>query len=532
MRIRFCLLFALASIFLPGFSLAESFDLVVRHGRIIDGIGSPAVYRDIGIRNGKIVSIGHLANANATEVIDAKDLLVAPGFIDVHTHAENIESLPQAENFLRMGVTTLILGNCGSSEIDLASFFTKLETKGISVNLASLIGHNDVRQEAMKGNFDRPPTVEEMEKMKGLVKKAMEDGAIGLSTGLIYLPGTFSKTDEIVELAKVAAHYQGIYASHMRDEALGIFDALNELFQVAREARMPAHVSHIKLSGKSAWGLTGKVLAAIEHARKEGLDITQDQYMYTASSTGISQLVPEWAREGGKLKERLQEEETRAAIISEMKEKLKRRNQDDYSYAVIASYSSNRELNGLNMVEAARKLRGDNSLDAQIETIFEIVSSGGASGVFHGMSEEDLKQFLAHPNTMIAADSAVRRFDEGVPHPRGYGNNARVLSRYVRELGTLRTEEAIRRMTSLPATTFQLKGRGLLAEGYAADLVIYDPTQIQDKATFTRPHQYPAGIHHVIVNGKVAVTNNRITEAKSGQIIRNQGKKLDSEGPE
>ena len=499
--------------------MAAEFDLVIRHGRVMDGTGNPARFADVGVKQGRIVAVGTVKGSGTTEV-DATGLIVAPGFIDVHTHAEDIDDLPRGENFVRMGVTTLVLGNCGGSVLNVGLFFRRLEATNISPNVATLIGHGTVREKAMGGDFDRPPTAEELAEMQRYVERAMEEGAVGLSTGLIYLPGTFSKTEEIVELAKVAGRYDGIYASHMRNEGAEILDSLNELFRISREGKLRAHVSHIKLTGKANWGQTDKVLAALERARAEGLDITQDQYGYTASSTSISTLIPKKYREGGKFSENYSNAAIRAEMIKQMQSKKERGGSDDYSYAVIASYRHDKSLNGLSIAEAARKLRGSDSLNAQIETILEIQKNGGASGVFHGMNENDVQRYMANPNTMFASDSGVRRFNEGVPHPRGYGNNARILARYVRERHVLRLEDAIRRMTSLPATTFGLKNRGLVREGCWADLVIFDPAKVQDNATFIAPHQYATGFKSVFVNGVAVVKDDRHTGAKPGHAVR------------
>jgi N-acyl-D-amino-acid deacylase len=356
--------------------------------------------------------------------------------------------------------------------------------------------------------------------MKALVAQAMKDGAVGLSTGLIYLPGTFARTDEIVELAKVAAEHDGLYATHMRNEGDKIRDALAEVFQVAREARIRCQISHIKLSGKANWGHPDTVLALIEAARAEGLDITQDQYLYTASSTGLSQLVPETAREGDRFKDRLADPSEKAKIVAEMKARLRRGQRKDYSYATIASYRHDPTLNGLSIPEAAKKARGAASLASQIELILDIQAHGGASAVFHSLSEDDLQHFLRHPNTMVACDSGLRKLGEGVPHPRGYGNSARVLARYVRELRVLRLEDAVRRMTSLPAATFRLADRGLVRPGAWADLVVFDPAAVRDNATFKEPHQYATGFVRVFVNGVAVVENDRHTGARPGRALR------------
>lgn len=361
--------------------------------------------------------------------------------------------------------------------------------------------------------------------MKSLVEQAMKDGAVGLSTGLIYLPGVFAKTDEIVELAKVASAYDGIYASHMRHEDSRIYEALDEVFRIAREAHIRAEVSHIKLAGERSWGQADKVLAHIEKARAEGLDITHDQYAYTASSTGISQLIPDEAFDGGREKflERLADPAAKEKIVRGMKAMIRNRGREDYAYAVIASYRHDKSLNGLNIVEATKKVRNSESLDEQVELILEIQKNGGASGVFHGMNEEDLQKFMRHPNTMVACDSGLRKLGEGVPHPRGYGNNARVLGRYVRELKTLRLEDAIRKMTSLPANGFRLERRGELREGNWADIVVFDPEKVGDPATYNDPHHYAVGIPCVLVNGVPVIKENEHTGAKPGMALRHKG---------
>jgi N-acyl-D-amino-acid deacylase len=496
------------------------YDVVVRHGRIADGTGNPTFHADLAVKDGRIAAIGTIAGKGKQEY-DATGLVVAPGFIDVHTHAEDVDDRPQAENFLHLGVTTLVLGNCGSSTLNVGQYFSELEQLTISPNVATLIGHGTVRGRAMRGSFDRPPTEEELAQMKEFVKRGMEDGAVGVSSGLIYLPGVFAKTEELIEVAKVAAAYGGIYATHQRSESAEIVQSLEEIFRIAREAKIRAEISHLKLSGPANWGKAAEILALIDRARAEGLDITQDQYLYTASSTGLSQLIPESAREGGKAKfiERLNTPETKAQMIESMKKTLLKRQSTDYAYAVIASCKSNPTLNGLNVPEAAMQVRGADSLDDQIETILEIEKNGGATGVFHGMSDADLEAFARHPNTMFASDSGVRRFQVDVPHPRGYGNNARLLGVYVREKGVLRLEDAIRKMTSLPARTFHLRERGELREGYWADLAIFDPAKVADHSTYKDPHHYSTGMRYVLVNGTVVIDNDQHTGARPGRTL-------------
>jgi N-acyl-D-amino-acid deacylase len=511
-----CLTFTFAITLL---ARAEIYDLIIRNGQIIDGTGAPAYHGDVAIKNGHVAAVGNV-DGSAKREIDVAGNVIAPGFIDVHTHAEDLESMPLGENFLRMGVTSLVLGNCGSSKLNLGKFFGDMERKTFSPNIASLVGHGTIRGKAMGGSFDRPPTAAELEKMKAYVAKAMDDGAVGMSTGLIYLPGTFAKTDEIVEVAKIAGARGGIYASHMRDEGSHIDDSLSEVFRIAREGHMRAEVSHIKLSGPANWHRADEVLKEIEAARAEGLQITQDEYAYTASSTSLSQLIPEGAREGGKFKQRITDPKQKADIVKQMHSMLKRRGAKDYSYAVIASFRADKSLNGKSVPEAAKAKLGSDSLDSQMELIFDVEKRGGASAVFHGMAEEDLQTFMRQTNTMIAADSSVRKFGESVPHPRGYGNNARVLGRYVRDLKVLTLEDAVRKMTSLPATAFQLKDRGVLKPGACADITVFDPATVKDNATFNDPHHYSTGFKLVVVNGAVTVENDKHTGVRKGQVLR------------
>jgi len=524
--VNYATLTGLASL-LTCLASAADYDLVVRHGRVVDGSGNPAFFADVAITNGHLARIGRVPGVGETE-IEARGMIVAPGFIDVHTHADELgDAHPasweqHAENFLRMGVTTVVVGNCGSSALDVGAFYRHVDTNGVSVNVTTLIGHNTVRERAMGGDFDRPPTPEEMDKMKALVDQAMRDGAVGLSTGLIYLPGVFSRPEEIVELAKVIAPYDGIYTSHMRHENSHIFEALDEVIRVAREAGVRAEVSHIKLSGEKAWGRANEVLAYLEKARAAGIDLTQDQYAYTASSTTMRQLIPDDAFDGGNRKflALLANPDEKAKLVARMKANLAARGRSDYAYAVIASYKHDPSLNGLNLVQAAQKVRGSDSLDDQIEMILELQQHGSASGVFHGMSEADLQTFLRHPNTLVASDSGLREFGKDVPHPRGYGNNARVLARYVRELKVLRLEDAIRKMSSLPANSFRLPQRGELRAGNWADLVVFDPGKVSDAATFGDPHHYAVGIPCVLVNGVEVIRNGEPTGAKPGRSLR------------
>lgn len=514
---------ALAMIALSSASMlsAPTYDLVVRGARVVDGTGNPAFHADVAVSRGRIQRVGFVAGKGREE-LKAAGLILAPGFIDVHTHSENVLEIPKVENFLRMGVTTLVTGNCGGSNLEVSKFFKDISSKGISPNLATLVGHNTVRRKAMGGDFDRVPTPAEMTSMRGLVEKAMVQGAVGFSTGLIYMPGTFAKTEEIAELAKVSSRYGGIYVSHMRSEGLQLLEAIQEVIDIARTSGCRAQVSHIKASGNASWGKSHAALELLERTRALGLDITQDQYVYTASSTSLSQTIPDWAKEGGaeQFKKRLADSATKGRMIEDMKENLEKNARKDYTYAVIASCRSDKRLNGKSVPEAAKIKLGADDLDAQIETILEIEKAGGASGVFHGMSEDDVRKYLSHPFTMIASDGGPREVNDTVPHPRSYGNNARALQIYVREQRMLRLEDAIRKMTSLPAQTFRIVDRGLIREGLAADIVVFDPNSVRENSTFTDPHKFATGFTLVLVNGVPVVKNDAHTGAKPGKPLR------------
>ena len=493
------------------------YDLVIRNARVIDGTGNPAYTADVAVHRDRIAAIGRDLPKGKRE-LEARGMVVAPGFIDVHIHSEEIASVPRAENLVRMGVTTIVTGNCGVSRLDVGKFLKEVDRK-VAVNVASLVGHNTVREKAMGGSFDRPPTVAELATMRRMVRQAMQEGAAGLSTGLIYLPGTFSKPDEIVALAKEVRPFDGVYATHMRNEGDQILDALAEAFTIGREADVRVQVSHVKLGGRPNWGRNQEVLRAIERARAEGIDVTQDQYLYTASATGISTRVPAWAREGGKLKERLADPATRAKVVDEMQRDLKERLEPDYNYVQIRYWRTHPEVVGKRVPEACRILNRPDDLNGQIELILEMTEDN-AAGVFHGMDEGDLKAFLTHPNTMVACDGGATEPKGGAGgHPRSFGNNPRVLARYVRELNVLRLEDAVRRMTSLPAATMGLADRGVVRPGAMADLVVFDPTKVQDNATYEQPQGLATGFRLVMVSGVPVVEGDRHTGKTPGRAV-------------
>lgn len=498
----------------------EQFDLVITNARIIDGAGNPWFRGAIGVRSGKIVKVGRVGTTGAKQTIDAQNRIVAPGFIDVHAHVEGIYNNPNAENFVRMGVTSLITGNCGGSAVDVKKFLGRVNETPIAVNLATLIAHGSVRAKVM-GLDDRAPTAEEQAAMDALVEQAMRDGAVGLSTGLIYVPGTFAKTGEIVELAKIAARHGGIYATHMRDEDTHVLEAIKESIEIGELANIPVEISHFKIASKRLWGASDKTINLVKAARDRGLQISVDQYAYAASSTSLESRLPAWAIAGGldEAKKRLADKPTRAKIVAEMKLDLKEKDFKDYGFAYVVDYDAKPDFNGKNIAEITELTKKSKKLDAQIEQIFEMYEAGGAGMVYRVMSEEDVQNILRQPFTMIGSDSSVRRFNEGFPHPRGYGNNARILGKYVREMKIITLEDAIRKMTSLPAQTFGLRDRGLIKEGFAADLVIFDENKIADKATFEQPHQYAEGFAAVIVNGEIVFDGEKLTGKMAGQAL-------------
>jgi N-acyl-D-amino-acid deacylase len=499
----------------------ETPDLLIVNGRIIDGTGNSWFRGDVAVKDGRILYVGRSSGTAAARTIDARDHFVVPGFIDVHAHIEGgIFERPTAENYIHDGVTTVVTGNCGNSADDLGAFFRSLDSMGTSLNIASLAGHNTVKRLAM-GLGNRLPTAEETVKMESLMRKAMADGAVGLSSGLIYLPGMYSKTEEIVSLARVAALGGGVYATHMRNEGLRVTEAIEEALTIGRQAGIPVQISHFKISGPVNWGRSKETLRMVESARNEGLDVTIDQYPYTASSTNLAVTVPDWALEGGldSLRFRMKDEGMRRRIVDDMVKSLKKAGNKDFGYAVVARYAPDSTLNGRSIGEINVSKGRRKGPRHEAETILDMLKDANAQMVYHSMDESDVKYFMKYPFNMPAADGGVSN-GRGMPHPRSDGTNSRVLGRYVREQGVMGYEEAVRRMTSLPAQKFGLTDRGLLRPGYAADIVVFDPVKVSDRATFEKPHQYPDGIPYVVVNGKLVVDQGRHTGTKSGVTIR------------
>jgi N-acyl-D-amino-acid deacylase len=501
------------------------FDLLIVGGTVVDGSGAPGRRADIGISKGRIAEIGTLGRERGDQVIDASGLVVAPGFIDVHTHADNLAEQPRAENFARMGVTSIVAGNCGSSALDVAAAFETLRQRGAAVNFATLVGHNTVRR-AVMGTENRPARADELTRMKSLVFRAMADGAVGFSTGLQYVPGTYAGTSELIELARVAGNAQGVYASHMRNEGTELEKSMAETIRVGEAAGARIQISHLKVDSPNRWGASAAALSLINEARDRGVDVQADQYAYTAASSSLGIRFPSWVLEGGQaaIEKRLNDEAVWNGIKAEMRGLLAERGLSDLSFAIVASYRADASLNGLSMKQVAARLVGADTADAQLEAARSMMLQGGASMVYHFMSDDDVERIMRHPYVGFASDAGVLTFGAGVPHPRGYGNAARVIGLYVREKKVLSLEDAVRRMTSLPAGHFRFADRGLIREGLAADLVIFDPATVRDTATFENPHGYAAGIPHVVVNGVLVVKDGEHTNARPGVVLTPQAR--------
>jgi N-acyl-D-amino-acid deacylase len=499
---------------------AADYDVLIRNARVIDGSGNPWQRADLAVKDGRIAAIGRLPAATATRAIDAHERMLAPGFIDVHTHVEGgVERNPRGDNFLLDGVTTVITGNCGSSELNLTAWFDKLAKLGLGLNVGTLVGHNTVRREVM-GSVNRLANADEIGKMQSLVDRAMREGAVGFSTGLEYVPGIYSNTAEVVALAKAAAAHGGVYTSHMRDEGIHELEAITEAVNVGKEAGMSVEISHLKIDRRRIWGASDQSLALIERFRREGVDVVADQYPYDRASTNLGIRLPGWALAGGQIKQRLADPDTRRKIALEMKQNLAEMGEPDYAFATVARFASNPTYEGKTVSEINTLKGRTPGAENEIETIFDLMNAGGASMIYHLMGEADIERFMRYPFTAIASDGGITELGVGNPHPRSYGTNARVLAEYVRARGVLTLEDAIRRMTSLPAHTFGLHDRGLLRTGMAADLVLFDPVRVQDKSTYAKPHQYSQGFDFVLVNGRVVVDGGKLTTARPGQTLK------------
>lgn len=504
------------------------YDLLIKNGFVMDGTGNPWFKADIGIKNKRIVRVGFLEEGQAKRVIDAQGLVVSPGFIDIHTHCDRgILQVPTADNYISQGVTTVIGGNCGGHPFPLQELFQKIEEKGSSVNFGVLVGHNTIKEKVM-GYKMSDPTAEEMAKMKALVEEEMKAGALGFSTGLSYLPGTYSKIEEIVGLAGVAARYGGIYASHIRDQGRRITEAIEEAIEIGERNAMPVQIAHVKLADDAVWNELERITKPVEEARKRGVEVTLDQYPYTATSSGFGSSFPNWAFEGGKEKflERLKDAEIykkiKSHIIARRLSSTKRI--DMLETIFIARSQAFPEYEGKNIKEILLLQGKEPSVETASDLIIEIEKNGGASAVFFQMDEKDVESLMRLTYLMVGSDGAMEVMGKGVPHPRNYGTFSRVIGHYVHEKSVIPLEEAIRKMTSFPAQTLKLKERGIAREGMYADLTIFDFASFKDRATFSNPHQFSQGLHYVIVNGEVVIDRGEHTGSRPGMILYGQGK--------
>lgn len=506
------------------FLLSVDFDLLIVNGRLVDGANNPWQYSDVGIKGDTIVALGDLKKKTAHQTIDAQGMIVAPGFIDIHNHGRTaIFEVPTAENFIRQGVTTLMEGNDGSSPLPLRPFMLKLEAARPGVNIGFFVGHGSVRQEVLE-IAKRTAKPEELEKMKAFVEEAMKDGAFGLSTGLFYVPGNFAPTEEVIELAKVVSRYHGMHISHMRDEAANIVQSVRETIRIGEEGGIPTQISHHKVIGKRNWGLSAETLRLVSEARTRGVDVTIDQYPYTASSTGSAAMFPQWALEGGRKAtlERLKAPASRARIKAVIADKIENdRGGGDPKNIQFVSCSFDPSLAGKTLADVTRSRGMEVTFQNAAEVAMDIQAKGGCSCVYKAISETDIVRIMQSPYAMIASDGGISlpSFKEA-PHPRNYGTFARVLGRYVREQKMLTLENAVWKMSGFPAARLELQDRGQIAIGRKADISVFDAETVIDRADFDNPHQFSVGFRDVIVNGKPVMLNGNMTGERSGRVLR------------
>ena len=534
-------------------------DILIRNGRIIDGAGNPWYRADIGVKDSKIHAIGKLGKADAKKTIDASGHFVSPGFIDAHSHSDfNTLVYRDMENIIHQGITTVVAGQCGSSpapmsdliraeaqrsldselpqgiklKISWSSFDDYLkeeEKQGLGANVAHMVGHGAIRAAAI-GYAARAPTADELEKMREYTAEAMKSGAYGISTGLIYPPGIYAKTDEIIEVAKVAAQYGGIYDSHIRGEGKTLMMALEEALEIGYKAEIPVQISHHKIASRTLWGSSVQTMQMFEEAREKGLDVTVDQYPYKAGSTSLMTLLPPWVHDGGREKalERLRDPQLRARMKKEIEEGIE--GWENFAgelgwenvFVTSVITDANKPVEGMNMTEIKKHRGAKDEFTALYELLLE---EEGAPGmvIFYG-DEEDVKRIMKHPLHMVGTDAGCCTiegpFCKGKPHPRHYGTYPKILGKYVREEKTITWQEAVRKMTSFPAQRFGILDRGLLRPGMWADITVFNPETVIDRATYKDPHNFPAGIPYVIVNGEITISEGKYSKSRAGTTLR------------
>ncbi|MFN2563452.1 MAG: amidohydrolase family protein [Gemmatimonadaceae bacterium] len=502
----------------------ESYDILITGGTVIDGTGASRFRADVAISGDRIalVSPTPLSRERARRVIAATSRVVAPGFIDLHSHLDPLPQMPEAESAVRQGVTTAVGGPDGSSPWPLGEYLAARERQRIGINVAFLTGHNTIRRQVM-GMARRDPRPTELEQMRAMVARAMGEGAWGLSTGLKYLPGAWSKTDEVVALSRVAADSGGIYTSHLREEGLGLIESVAEAIEIGRRARIPVVLTHHKAVGTPMWGKSVMTLAMVDSARRAGVDVSIDQYPYTATHTGISVLIPEWAFDGGdtafarRTRDPVLRDSIRKGIVFNI---LNDRGGGDLRRVQFSRVSWKRELEGRTLHDWAVMRGLAPTPETGADLVVQAELEGGANAIYHVLDEGDVRRIMRHPHTMIASDGRLSRPGDGHPHPRAYGTFPRVLGHYVRDEKVLTLEQAVHKMTGMPAARMGFRDRGVLRPGAYADVVVFDPARVADRATFAAPHQYPTGIEFVLVNGVVEVDGERFIDARAGRVLR------------
>ncbi len=529
----------------------KDFDLTFMNGRIVDGTGNPWYKADVGVKNGKISTIGDLSESKAKRVIDIEGLVISPGFIDIHTHSDMTSFVaPEADSHIYQGVTTDVIGNCGGSAAPMSDYLKerykelaeeynikfdwntfgeyldKLDSLKTSVNLVPQVGQATIRM-AVMGMENRPPTPQELEKMKEYVADAMEAGAFGLSTGLWYAPSGFAETDEIIKLARVATNYGGIYSTHIRGEGDPLIDAVAEAIEIGEKAKIPVEISHHKAMGMRNWGKVQETLRMMEEARERGVEVTADVYAWTANATGLTAMLPHWVHEGGKdaMLERLRDEDTRKKIKKDMVEGIlgweSLVSECGWDRVMITRCPNHEDYEG-RMIQELADEEGVDAYDFAFDLLVD--EDCRVSIVVFSIDEDDAIYVMKHPLTMIASDSSsiVPRgyIGRGKPHPRGYGNVVKFLGIYVREKELMTLEQGVRKLTSFPAQKIGLKDRGVIREGLAADLVVFDPKTVANNATYQDPHRYPTNVKYVVVNGKLVIEKGKHTNKYPGKILR------------
>ncbi|MBY0489412.1 MAG: D-aminoacylase [Gemmatimonadaceae bacterium] len=507
---------------------ADSFDVVIRGGMVLDGTGAAARRLDVGIRGDRIVALAaSVPTGRAKRVIDATGRTVTPGFIDLHAHLEPLLQLPLMESALRQGVTLALGGPDGGSPLPLAPYLDSVRTAKPGINVAYLVGHNDVRRTVM-GMAARAPRADELQQMRRLVAEAMGQGAFGLSTGLLYLPGTYSKVDEVIALAQVASDSGGIYTSHLRKEGIGLLDGVGEALEIGRQAHIPVMLTHHKAVGQQMWGKSVVTLAMVDSARKAGTDVMIDQYPYTATHTGIGVLVPSWAMAGGdaEFRARVARPATKDSILAGIVDNiLNDRGGGDLARVQFSRVAWDKSLEGKTLKDWAARRGLTPTPQHGAELVLEAMLKGGGNAIYHVLDESDVRRIMASPFTMIASDGRLSQPGDGHPHPRAYGTFPRVLGEYVRVQHVLTLPVAVHKMTQMPAQRLGLTDRGVLQVGAYADVVVFDPATVKDLSTFTEPHQYPRGIETVVVNGVVAVAASKPTGVRAGRVLTHTPKR-------